>query len=101
MGLHPVPSPCMRMYVCGEGSLELHEPLRGRGVAESGVSGYWAAHWFENHIENDYPFTFLEEWRLHLMILVAASLEIQEAVFPYGLNSYHTKKQGHLVTLNE
>ena len=34
----------------------------------------------------------LEEWRLHLMILVAALLEIQPEEFPYGLNSYHTKK---------
>ena len=78
--------------VCGEGSLKLHDTLRGRGVAESGVSGYWAVHCFENHIENDYHFTCLEEWRLHLMILVAALLEIRPAELPSDLNSYHTKK---------
>jgi len=35
---------------------------------------------------------FLEEWRLHLMIVVAALLEIQSAEFPYGLNLYHPMK---------
>jgi len=35
---------------------------------------------------------FLEEWRLHLMIVVAALLEIQSAEFPNGLNLYHPMK---------
>jgi len=35
---------------------------------------------------------FLEEWRLHLMIVVAALLKILSAEFPYGLNLYHPMK---------
>ena len=43
---------------------------------------------------------FLEDWPPHLMIVAPALLEIQSAEFPYGLNSYHSMKQGHLGTLN-